>query len=348
MAADSVGVSGVLAVVTVGLYLGHASARLLTATSRLQAINLWQVVDFLLEGLLFIIVGLELSRTFGDLGGGREAALAGLLLPAALVATVVIVVRLAWVFPATYGPRYVRRRFAGRSDSYPPWQTVFFEGWAGLRGAVSLVLALSIPFVTESGAPFPGRELVIFLTFVVILVTLVGQGLTLRPLIGELGLEPDFEDAYEETRARLETARAALARLEQVVPGTESAGDGDGAGDMNRPPLADGDPEVRPAIDRLYDRYVHLVHRYASEVRSGCSDTASTGDIAADPDDEQLEAARDERIASAYQRLRLEVIEAERTELIRLRDVGEISDGVLHRVERDLDLEQSLLIGRSG
>jgi CPA1 family monovalent cation:H+ antiporter len=345
LAADRVGVSGVLAVVAVGLYLGHLSARLLTATSRLQAINMWQVVDFLLEGLLFIIVGLGLPPALAALGDGNATALTTLLASAALLCVGVIALRIAWVFLTTYVPRYVRRRFRAKRDRYPPWQHVFFEGWAGLRGAVSLVLALSIPFLGPSGAPFPGRELVIFLTFVVILVTLVGQGLTLRPLIRKLGLEPDNEDAHEETRARLETARAALTRLDQIVPGATADGQ-HRAADLQLSELEN--PEMRPVIDRLYDRYVHLVHRYSNDARKLCLDASCESALASAEDGEEVEAELDERRAAAYQRLRLEAVDAERNELIRMRDAGEISDGVLHRIERDLDLEQSLLIGRSG
>ncbi|HEY7898236.1 MAG TPA: Na+/H+ antiporter [Gemmatimonadaceae bacterium] len=345
LAADRAGVSGVLAVVVVGLYLGHASARLLTASSRLQAINMWEVVDFLLEGLLFIIVGLGLPLALGAVSGQSEATLPRLVLAAAAVSLVVIVLRIAWVFPATYSPRYFRRRFQAKRDIYPPWQNVFFEGWAGLRGAVSLVVALSIPFATGSGTPFPGRDLVIFLTFIVILVTLVGQGLTLRPLIWKLGLIEDNEDAYEETHARLQTARAALERLDKLAPELQSQTAGSENGDGS---ATARNTEIRPVIDRLYDRYTHLAHRYSNDARNRCADDAASSGLSTDQDVDAVEAALDERRAESYKQLRMEVIDAERNELIRLRDDGEISDGVLHRVERDLDLEQSLLTGRNG
>ena len=344
LAADRIHVSGVLAVVVVGLYLGHSSSRLLTASSRLQAINMWQVVDFLLEGLLFIIVGLGLPLALSAVGGNSNATLPSLLTAAALVSLVVIVLRLGWVFPATYLSRFFRRKLWAKRDIYPPWQDVFFEGWAGLRGAVSLVLALSIPFVTASGVPFPGRDLVIFVTFAVILVTLVGQGLTLRPLIWKLGLREDNEDAYEETQARLESARAALARLERVVPELQAAADSDDEGGTEPSKM---DAELQPVIDRLYERYTHLVHRYSNDARVRCSRGAGLAHTVEDEAEATLEAERDERRASLYQRVRFQVIDAERQELIRLRDTGEISDGVLHRVERDLDLEQSLITGRA-
>jgi monovalent cation/hydrogen antiporter len=346
LAADRAGVSGVLAVVAAGLYLGHASARLLTAASRIQAINMWEIVDFLLEGLLFIFVGLGLPLALGAVAVGGEETLSRLIATSAVVSGVVIVVRLVWVFPAAYAPRYVKRRFGAAHVLYPPWQNVFFVGWAGLRGAVSLVLALSVPFVTSSGAPFPGREAVIFVTFVVILVTLVGQGLTLRPLIHALGLEPDRADAFEETNARLQTAQAALARLadiEATRPTKETDSRETGL------PSALDDADVHNVVDALRDEYTHRVHRYSNELRTRsipAPDSNGEPDI---PDDDALEADReadqDGRRAGSYRLVRLATLDAERQRLIQMRDSGQISDGVLHRVERDLDLEQSLLTG---
>jgi monovalent cation/hydrogen antiporter len=333
LAGDRAGVSGVLAVVVAGLYLGHASAHLLTAASRIQAINMWEIVDFLLEGLLFIFVGLGLPLALGAVRVGGEETLSRLIATAAAVSAVVIVLRLAWVFPAAYAPRYIRRRFADRNAPYPPWQNVFFVGWAGLRGAVSLVLALSVPFATSSGVPFPGRDVVIFVTFVVILVTLVGQGLTLRPLISTLGLEPDRAEAFEETNARLQTARAALARLDEIdrketgLPSEFDAAD------------------VRSVVDALRDEYTHRVHLYSNEVRTRSIPPPDPNGEPDVPDDDAVEADLDGRRAGSYRLLRLATLDAERQRLIQMRDGGDISDVVLHRVERDLDLEQALLTG---
>lgn len=333
LAADRAGVSGVLAVVVAGLYLGHASSHLLTAASRIQAINMWEIVDFLLEGLLFIFVGLGLPLALGAVRVGGEETLSRLIATAAAVSAVVIVLRLAWVFPAAYAPRYIRRRFADRNAPYPPWQNVFFVGWAGLRGAVSLVLALSVPFATSSGVPFPGRDVVIFVTFVVILVTLVGQGLTLRPLISTLGLEPDRAEAFEETNARLQTARAALARLDEIdrketgLPSEFDAAD------------------VRSVVDALRDEYTHRVHLYSNEVRTRSIPPPDPNGEPDVPDDDAVEADLDGRRAGSYRLLRLATLDAERQRLIQMRDGGDISDVVLHRVERDLDLEQALLTG---
>jgi Na+/H+ antiporter len=342
LAADRVGVSGVLAVVVAGLYLGHASSRLLTAASRIQAINMWEIVDFLLEGLLFIFVGLGLPLALGGVKAGGEETLSRLIATSAAVSAVVIALRLAWVFPVAYTPRYIRRRLVKRHVSYPPWRNVFFVGWAGLRGAVSLVLALSIPFVTSSGAPFPGRDVVIFITFIVILVTLVGQGLTLRPLIWELGLKPDRADAFEETNARLQTAQAALARLDEIETRQRT---NDARGDAGDPSSELGDPDVHDIANALRDQYIHRVHRYSNEVRSRTIPSPDAHGEPDVPDSDAIEADLDYRRAGSYRQLRLAMLDAERLRLIQMRDEGEISDGVLHRVERDLDLEQSLLIG---
>ena len=342
LAADRAGVSGVLAVVVAGLYLGHASARLLTAPSRIQAINMWEIVDFLLEGLLFIFVGLGLPLALGAVRAGGEGTLSNLIATAAVVSVAVIVLRLAWVFPAAYAPRYFRRRFTERKAPYPPWQNVFFVGWAGLRGAVSLVLALSVPFVTASGAPFPGRDVVIFVTFVVILVTLVGQGLTLRPLIRVLGLEPDRADAFEETNARLQTAQAALARLAEIEA-RQRTNETDGM-ETGLPPEI-GNADARVVLDALRNEYTHRVHLYSNEVRTRSIPPPDPNGEPDVPDDDAVEADLDGRRAGSYRALRLATLDAERQRLIRMRDEGEISDGVLHRVERDLDLEQSLLTG---
>ena len=343
LAADRSGVSGVLAVVVAGLYLSHASARLLTASPHIQTINMWEIVDFLREGLLFIFVGLGLPLALGAVGPAGKETLSRLMTTAGAVSAVVIVLRLAWVFPVGYAPRYFRRRFMGARAPYPPWRNVFFVGWAGLRGAVSLVLALSIPFVTTSGAPFPGREVVIFITFVVILVTLVGQGLTLRPLIRKLGLQPDRADAFEETNARLQTARAALARLDEIE---EAQGTNGPDGDAEDPSLGLSDPGVQSIADSLRDQYTHRVHRYSNEVRTRTIPPPDAHGEADMPDRDAVEAELDGRRAGSYRLLRLAMLDAERQRLIQMRDDGEISDGVLHRVERDLDLEQSLLIGR--
>lgn len=338
--ASTLQVSGVLAVVSVGLYLGRGAPRFVSAPARLQAMDMWQVLDFLLEGLLFILVGLGLRFA---LGARSENTTLQLAVAAALVSATVIVLRLVWIFPSAYLPRYLLRHVLGRREPYPPLRNVLFVGWAGLRGAVSLVLALSIPFTSPDGTPFPGRNLVIFLTFTVILVTLVGQGLTLAPAIRWLGLEPDRSVTDEESAARLQTARAGLARLERIISGELGrAADtsGTASGDSS---LRMSDPDVRQVAEELRELYSHRAHRYAADARHAPGTEPDGVAVADDPEADLREADVDARRASAYQRLRLAMIGAERHELIRLRDDGRISDGVLHRIEHDLDLEELLL-----
>src|SRR5437870_9031725 len=170
--AERLGGSGILAVVATGLYLGRVGPRIVAADTRVQNVGMWDVVVFVLEGLIFIITGLALRPILGGLNGpfARE-----LVSGAVLVSLAIIVARFVWVFPATYLRRFLSARVRKR-DPYSPWQVVAVVSWVGLRGADSLVLAAAIPTVTAAGTPFPGRDLIIAITFAVILVTLLEIG----------------------------------------------------------------------------------------------------------------------------------------------------------------------------
>ena len=210
--AEALGVSAVLAAVTSGIYLGWYTPELTTTDTRLQGEAFWRILVFIMNAVLFTLVGLQLPQILDGLTGWSrsEVATAGV----AVVATVVLI-RLALVFPFAYVPRYLSARIRAR-DPYPHWSIPFTLGWAGLRGAVSLAAALAIPLETDSGAPFPARDLIIFLTFCVILFTLVVQGLTLPWIIERLGLEDDGLEAEEDARARKRAAMAALERLDEI------------------------------------------------------------------------------------------------------------------------------------
>src|SRR5215207_5492610 len=186
--AEQLGASGVLAVVAAGLYISLRSPQMTSPRNRLQVFEVLWTMDFLLNSLLFILVGLQLHTVFGGLSG--EASLARLLLYAALVSLAVVGTRLVWTFPMAYLPRRLSRRLRER-DPLPPWGQVAVVAYAGMRGSVSLAAALSLPLTTQGGDPFPGRDLIIFLTFCVILVTLVAQGLSLPYLIRRLGVEDE-------------------------------------------------------------------------------------------------------------------------------------------------------------
>jgi CPA1 family monovalent cation:H+ antiporter len=216
---------------------------------------------------------------------------------AALVTAVVVLVRFAWVVVAAYMPRMMR------ADGSPPWKGAVVLSWSGMRGAVSLAAALALPLTTDADAAFPNRDLIVFLTFGVILGTLVVQGLTLPGLIRWLDLEDDGLAEKEEAKARIRAAEAALARLDELV---------------------DEDWVNADTAERMRGLYGFRRDRFRSRF-----DPESDGAI--------------EGQSLSYQRLRRELLEAERQELRRLRLEGRIDDDVVRRVQRDLDLENERL-----
>jgi CPA1 family monovalent cation:H+ antiporter len=297
--AEAAGVSAVLAAVTVGVYVGWYTPELTNAQTRLQGDAVWEIVVFLLNALLFALVGLQLRPILDGLSGQSTSSL---IVDGLIVSGTVIVTRLLWMWPAAYIPRFLFRRIRER-DPYPPWQYPTLLGWAGLRGAVSLAAALALPFTTDAGEPFPQRNLVVFLAFCVILATLVGQGLTLPPLIRVLGLEDDGIAAKEETKARIHAANAALGRLEELS----------------------GEGWVRDdTAERMRGLYQFRRSRFASRF-----DGEDDGAI--------------EQRSQDYQRLRRELLDAERAAVVELRRQGRINDDVMNRVQRDLDLEDARL-----
>lgn len=205
-------VSGVLAVVTAGLFLGWRLPEITTSATRLQGGPFWNMIEFLLNGFVFILIGLELPNAVRALAG---RSVSQLVWYAILISLAVILIRILWVFPASYLPRLLFKRIRAR-DPYPKWQHVTIVAWTGMRGVVSLAAALALPLTIQSGDPFPGRDLILFLTFTVILATLVVQGLTLPLLIRWLGIEDDRAEDREELEARLRANRAALDRLKEI------------------------------------------------------------------------------------------------------------------------------------
>jgi CPA1 family monovalent cation:H+ antiporter len=311
--ADRLGLSGVLATVAAGLYLGRRGPRFTRAASRVQAEGTWTMVQFLLESFIFMLVGLELPYVLHGLGSHSLAQLIGY---GAVVTLVAIAVRLLYTFVSVLVLRSLRRRRQVTAE--PSWRFAAFIGWTGMRGGDSLVIALALPLATAAGAPFPARDLIIFLTFAVIFDTLVLQGLTLKPLLRWLRLGDTGELYNEEAHARRVAAEAALRRLD-----LESEG---GAG-------------VDPAVVRiLWRKYEARVARWSARDR----------DVHGAEDPEHLALAdRDgteaERQARGQRQLSRAIIGAERLALIELRDSGAIGDEVLRRVQRDLDLETMLL-----
>jgi CPA1 family monovalent cation:H+ antiporter len=290
--------SGVLSVVATGLYLGRRAPYVITSRARLQGYAFWELVTFLLNGLIFALIGLQLSSIVERLS---EFSVTELVLYGGLVSLAVVLARFLWIFPATYVPRWVSRSLRER-DPAPSPRSVTVIAWTGMRGVISLAAALALPLTTSTGAPFPARDLILFLTFSVILATLVVQGLSLPALIRSLGLEDDGSQDQEEVVGRIEVAEAALARIEE---------------------LATEDWIHEDTAERMRGLYNYRRGRFSARF---------------DGDEDGLE----ERSA-AYQRLLRELLRAQRKKLIQLRDEGKIGDEAMHRIERDLDLEESRL-----
>ena len=297
--AEAAGVSAVLAAVAAGIYLGWHAPELTTVRQRLQGFAVWETVVFVLEALLFILIGLQLPVIIDGLSGWSAPSLIGY---AALVSATVIAVRFLWIFVTAPLPRGASPCDRERAP-YSEWRQAALLSWSGMRGGVSLAAALALPLTTEAGAPFPERELIVFLTFAAILVTLLVQGLTLPRVIRRLGLHDDGLEAEEEARARLGAAEAALERLGQ---------------------LSDESWVHREALERLRGLYQFRRTRFRTRL---------------DPDGD---GAIEERSRN-YQRLYAELLEAERRRLLELRREGHIDDDVMLRIQRDLDLEQSRL-----
>ena len=297
--AVAIGVSGVLAAVTIGIYMGWYTPELTTWQTRLQGLAVWEITFFMLNALLFALIGLQLPVIVDALSGYSAARLVGY---AAEVSLAVIAARFLWVIPGTYVTAWMRRR---KRPIQNPGRASLIMGWAGMRGAVSLAAALALPLTTDAGGAFPNRELIIFLTFGVILTSLVVQGLSFPALLKFIGLEDEGRSENEENKARIYATEAALARLEE---------------------LADEDWVRDDTLERVRGMFNFRRERFRSRF-----DPESDGDL--------------ESRSLDYQRLLREVLVAERRAVFDLRREQRIDDVVMRRVIRDLDLEEARLDG---
>jgi monovalent cation/hydrogen antiporter len=220
--AESLHVSGVLSVVAAGLVRGRYAPEIVSAEMRIIARSVWNLLVFLLNSLVFMLIGIQLSEVLERLSG--SAALAELGLYGAVVSITAIAVRFAWVYPATYLPRALSLALREREPA-PPRAEIFIMGWCGMRGIVSLAAALALPVTLADGQPFPQRDLIIFLTFVVIAVTLVVQGLTLPPLIRRLKVGMDWSLRDEHQHARMALGAVALAAIDDLAKKEQLADD---------------------------------------------------------------------------------------------------------------------------
>lgn len=297
--------SGVIAVVVAALLLGQRSVRAGYAT-RLQDFAVWKAVQLVLESFAFLMIGLQLPSVIRELEGVSAAALA--ISSAALLATV-IAVRIVWVYMFAYLPRLLSARIRKRETAPTP-QQVFVVAWAGMRGVVSLAAAFGVPLTTLSGAEFPGRPQLVFLTFVVVVGTLLLHGLTLPWVIRKLGVAGDEArtDAIAEAAAQEKAARAAADRLDEVLAEQDS-----GSSDVG-------------------ERAAEVLRGWNSRRRNSAWERLGRDD-----------ADVGESPASAFRRLRLEMLAAERAAFIAERDSGRIDDELLRTVLRGLDLEEATL-----
>ncbi|HET9982851.1 MAG TPA: Na+/H+ antiporter [Longimicrobiales bacterium] len=299
--AERVHASGVLAVLTLALYLSRFSVRVGSSVSRLEGRVLWEMINFLLTGLSFVLVGLQLPLVVEGLSN-RPADVLRLTVAVCLT---VILVRPAWVFGAAWLSHGVRSVLVESTLTPRPTTPVLVVlGWAGMRGVVSLAVALSLPLVTATGQPFPGRDLIVFVTFVVVLVTLVGQGLTLPAVIRRLGVgvvASRVED--QEIAAELLMARAALDRLDAVAGETRAS------------------PDVVERVRGFYaDRIERLERRREMRLASDAEQT------------------REAQFHDATRRLLEHLLEVEHAELQRIRNSAAVETPVAHRIQARLDV----------
>jgi len=216
LSCEPLGVSGVLATVTAGIFVSRRAEAIYAPEARLVAYAVWDVLIFLLNGLVFLLIGLQLEAIVRDPSFTLRELWIGLI-----VSLLVIVVRLVWVYPAAYLPRLLVPAIRKR-EPFPPPNYIFVIGWSGMRGIISLAAALALPVFTRSGAPFPGRNAIVFITFCVIFATLVGQGLSLIPLLKLLRIDSGEDLDKREMEVRIAALRAGIARLRALEPGFDS------------------------------------------------------------------------------------------------------------------------------
>jgi CPA1 family monovalent cation:H+ antiporter len=300
---ERLGGSGVVATVTAGLYISWNGLRLISPATRLQGIFFWDFLNYLIEGLVFLLTGLQARALLTSI---KSSSVAALVAAGAVVSLVVVVTRFAWMYPATYLPRQLFPAIA-RRDPAPPWQWPFVLAFTGVRGIVSLAAALAIPLVMKNGAPFPERDLILFVTFMVVLVTLVGQGLTLPALIRGLGLTNAGRREHREERAQEFKARrlAIGAVLERILR------------------LKANDELPAGVITRLRAINQDRLDQIARRGRLDDSDGASGLQVEDDLERMMISAER-EFINDLYSR-------------------GELKDDARRRIERELDLRDTAL-----
>jgi Na+/H+ antiporter len=295
LTAESFHSSGVLATVVCGLYLGHTSSTYLSIGARLQGGAVWETLTFVLNGVVFLLIGLQLPYILADI---HSISLGRLILHGLALSAAVILFRMLWMYPGAWIANRIRTRLLHQHEPLPSPQTILVAGWTGMRGVVALAAAISLPETLNDGTPFPQRAVIIFLTYCVIFVTLVLQGLTLPPLIRWLGLASPVGRNEEEIKARRAIIEAALAYLEHA--------------------REDDRPEFAP----VYDDLIRLQLGRLTLVQGDVTDGRDYG----------LENFQ------RYTEVSRKVLALQRAVLLKLRNEERINDQVLRRLETELDL----------
>ncbi len=294
--------SGVLATVSGGLFLSYRSNEILSYNSRMQSQYVWETVVFLLNGIVFIMIGLQLPDIIEGLG---ENSIMESVTYAVVISIVTILIRLLWVFPSSYLPRLLSKRVR-ENELKPSWQTVFIVGWSGMRGVVSLASGLAVPLtLTNSTTAFPQRDLILFITFVVILFTLVLQGLSLPYLIKWLNITDDGgNEEKQEIAVRLRLATASLSHMQS------SYGE---------------EVQVIDAFSRLKERYERMIENANNRLVEKESRSSNADFL------------------PKYRSMLVEIVSIKRDELQKLRREKIYSDEMLKARERELDFEEARL-----
>jgi Na+/H+ antiporter len=300
LAANAIRASGVLAVVACGLYLSRKSSHFFSPSVRLQAWAVWDSLTFILNGLVFVLIGLQLPYVLETI---RDHNLRTLLVYGAVFSAFLILLRLIWIFPGAYLANLVRRRILHQKERLPPARQIFVVGWTGMRGVISLAAAIALPQILANGTPFTQRNMIIFLTFSAILVTLVLQGLTLPSLIRALGLAGSSTRHPEEKEARRAMLQAALAYLDEA--------------------RSKDNPDAGEAYDDLAQHYRHRLATLSES--GGVNDCISPS------------------FYKRFIDLSRELLRVERRTAVQLRNQHRISDEFLREIEHELDLGEARL-----
>jgi NhaP-type Na+/H+ or K+/H+ antiporter len=299
LAAEGIHASGVLSAVVCGLYLGRKNSEILSINARLEGTAVWKTLEFGLNGIVFILMGLQLPLVLTGIHGLSAGQL---LRYGATFAILVVVLRIIWVYPGAAIAYWIRRHWMHQDLPYPPAKQVFIVAWTGMRGVLALAAAISLPTVIENGSPFPQRNLIIFLTFSVIFVTLVLQGLTLPAMIRKLGLSMEGGPSMEEQRARLAILNTVLDYLK----------------DLSRNAKSDH--------AAIYEDMMRHYQARATLIEGG---------------GEQMKPEREIALARYERNLTQELRALERSTAVLLRNENKINDELLRALEREIDLVEA-------